>query len=67
MITLGTGKSLTCGEVATRTGLKHIDVGQVAKENNFYEGWDEQYGCPVLDEDKVKRMTVFGWVFCLLL
>ena len=41
--------------MASRTGLKHIDVGQLAKENNFYEGWDEQYQCPVLDEDKVRN------------
>ena len=35
--------------------MKHIDIGQLAKENNFYEGWDEQYQCPVLDEDKVRH------------
>ncbi|KAL5481546.1 hypothetical protein EMCRGX_G021734 [Ephydatia muelleri] len=29
------------------------DVGMVAKENNLFEGWDEQYECPILDEDKV--------------
>ena len=51
--TIGTGKSLTSSEVVTRTGLKHIGIGQVAKENNLYEGWDEQYQCPILDEDKV--------------
>ena len=28
-------------------------MGQVAKENNYYEGWDEKYQCPILDEDKV--------------
>ena len=34
-------------------GLNHVDVGQVAKDNGYYEGWDEQYECPILDEDKV--------------
>lgn len=53
----GTGKSLTCGEVAARTGLRPVDVGQLAKDNNFFEGWDEQYQCPILDEDKVQRDT----------
>ena len=53
----GTGKSLTCGEVAARTGLRQVDVGQLAKDNNFFEGWDEQYQCPILDEDKVERDT----------
>lgn len=51
--TPGTGKSITSQEVATRTGLHLIDVGMVAKENNLFEGWDEQYECPILDEDKV--------------
>lgn len=51
--TPGTGKTITCTEVADKTGYKHIDVGQVAKVNRYYEGWDEQYQCPILDEDKV--------------
>ena len=57
LLSSGTGKSLTCGEVAARTGLRPVDVGQLAKDNNFFEGWDEQYQCPILDEDKVQRDT----------
>lgn len=30
-----------------------MDVGLLAKQNDLYDGWDEQYQCPVLDEDKV--------------
>ena len=55
--TPGTGKSITCCEVADKTGYRHIDVGEVAKENRFYEGYDEQYQCPILDEDKVYNMN----------
>lgn len=51
--TPGTGKSITAVEVAAQTGLLHIDCGEVAREQNFYEGWDEQYECYILDEDKV--------------
>ena len=51
--TPGTGKSLTCSEVASRLGLTHVDVGVLAKENNLYEGQDEVYQCPILDEDRV--------------
>ena len=25
----------------------------LAKQHDLYDGWDEQYQCPVLDEDKV--------------
>lgn len=53
-VVLGTGKSLTASEVCSRTGMRHIDVGLVAKQQNLYDGFDEQYQCPILDEDKVR-------------
>lgn len=28
--------------------------GLVAKQQNLYDGFDEQYHCPILDEDKVR-------------
>jgi len=56
--TPGTGKSITCCEVADKTGYKHIDVGEIARENRFYEGYDEQYQCPILDEDKVNGSSI---------
>ncbi len=52
-LSLGTGKSLTCEEVCAQSGLTHVDVGSLAKQHDLYDGWDEQYKCPVLDEDKV--------------
>ncbi|CAH3156093.1 unnamed protein product [Porites lobata] len=48
-----TGKSVLANEIAERTGLNHINVGDLAKQNNLFEGWDEQYNCHVLDEDRV--------------
>ena len=51
--TPGTGKSLTASEVCSRTGMRHVDVGLVAKQQNLYDGFDKQYQCPILDEDKV--------------
>ena len=53
----GTGKSLTAAEVCSKTGMRHVDVGLVAKQHNLYDGFDEQYQCPILDEDKV-------WNYC---
>ena len=55
--TPGTGKSITAMEVAARTGLKHVDCGDLARQQSFYEGWDEQYECYILDEDKVTGKT----------
>ena len=51
--TPGTGKSLTCSEVASNRALVHVDVGHFAKENKLFDGFDEDYNCPILDEDKV--------------
>ena len=68
----GTGKSLTAEEVCSRTGMRHVDVGQLAKQQNLFDGWDEQYQCPVLDEDKVttpprddKPLKTEGYPACL--
>ena len=48
-----TGKSTIGSELANRSGLNYINVGDVAKENELFEGFDNQYQCPVLDEDRV--------------
>lgn len=55
----GTGKTLTCTEVCMKTGLKHVDIGTLAKENDLYDGWDKQYQCPILEEDKVTARESF--------
>ena len=52
--TPGTGKTLTASQIAERTGLSHINVGEVAKAGELYEGWDEQFQSHILDEDKVR-------------
>eukprot|EP00798_Chlamydomonas_sp_ICE-L_P013700 gene13704-19592_t len=51
--TPGTGKTTTCARVAEETGFKHINVGDWVKEKGLHSGWDEEFDCFVLDEDKV--------------
>lgn len=51
--TPGTGKSTLGTELAERCNLNYINVGELAKANSLYEGWDDDYNCPILDEDKV--------------
>jgi broad-specificity NMP kinase len=51
--TPGTGKTVLGMELSKRTGMNYINVGEFAKENNFYEGWDEERQCHVLAEDSV--------------
>lgn len=52
--TPGVGKSKLCEELI-RNGLNFewIEVGQVAKQCNFYSGYDEELECHLLNEDKV--------------
>ena len=51
--TPGTGKTVLANELAQRTGLNYINVGDLAKEKDLYDGWDEECSCHVLDEDRV--------------
>lgn len=51
--TPGTGKSTLGAELATRTGLKYVNIGDVAKLNELFDGYDDEYQCPILDEDRV--------------
>lgn len=51
--TPGTGKSTLGGELAERTKLNYINIGEFAKDNGYFDGYDEEYKCQVLDEDRV--------------
>ena len=41
--TPGTGKSCTCAQIAEVTGLKHLEVGELVKQESYHEGWDEEF------------------------
>ncbi|GAB0183404.1 adenylate kinase isoenzyme 6 isoform X3 [Grus americana] len=51
--TPGVGKTTLGKELASRAGMTYINVGDMAKEGELYEGFDEEYDCPILDEDRV--------------
>ncbi|XP_027257409.1 adenylate kinase isoenzyme 6 isoform X3 [Cricetulus griseus] len=51
--TPGVGKTTLGKELASRSGLKYVNVGDLAQEGQLYDGYDEEYGCPILDEDRV--------------
>lgn len=51
--TPGVGKTTLGKELAQRTGLKYINIGELAEQGQLYDGFDEEYSCPILDEDKV--------------
>lgn len=51
--TPGTGKTTLAQEAATRLGLNFLNVGQIAKENDLHDGYDEERDCHILDEDQL--------------
>jgi adenylate kinase len=51
--TPGTGKTTLSRELAQETGLNLINIGELAKEHNFYCDYDEELKAYELDEDKV--------------
>ncbi|XP_049721061.1 adenylate kinase isoenzyme 6 isoform X3 [Elephas maximus indicus] len=53
LCTPGVGKTTLGKELASRSGLKYVNVGDLAKEGQLYDGYDEEYDCPILDEDRV--------------
>jgi hypothetical protein len=53
--TPGVGKTTHAEELARSTGLKHISVNQIVKDEGFHEGKDEETGSWIVDEDKVRR------------
>jgi nucleoside-triphosphatase THEP1 len=56
--TPGVGKTTHAEQLARSTGLKHISVNQIVKDEGFHEGKDEETGSWIVDEDKVRRNFV---------
>lgn len=51
--TPGVGKSTLAKELASITGFTYLCVGDLAKEEQLYDGFDTELDCPILDEDQV--------------
>eukprot|EP00899_Mesostigma_viride_P027465 jgi/Mesvir1/7903/Mv11834-RA.1 len=51
--TPGTGKTTLCERLASITGLTYINVGELVKEQELHEGYDEDFDSYVIDEEKV--------------
>lgn len=52
--TPGTGKTTLAADAAQATGWEHINVGDLVKSDSLHHGWDEEFECWTLDEDKVR-------------
>uniref|UniRef100_A0A2P2NAQ2 Adenylate kinase isoenzyme 6 homolog n=1 Tax=Rhizophora mucronata TaxID=61149 RepID=A0A2P2NAQ2_RHIMU len=51
--TPGTGKTTTSSALAEAAQLRHINVGDLVKEKNLHDGWDDELECHVINEDLV--------------
>ncbi|KAJ1435671.1 AAA domain-containing protein [Ochromonadaceae sp. CCMP2298] len=54
--TPGTGKTETAKIAAERSGMKHVNVGDLIKQNECHEGKDDEYDTYIIDDDKVVDM-----------
>jgi adenylate kinase len=59
--TPGVGKTVTASLIAEKTGLKHINVGELIAKHKCYDGHDAELDTHILDEDKLLDLmeTVF--------
>ncbi|XP_076331747.1 adenylate kinase isoenzyme 6 [Tachypleus tridentatus] len=51
--TPGTGKSTLCSEISQVCGLEWLNIGEIAKTGQMYDGYDEVLECPIIDEDQM--------------
>ncbi|GBG58933.1 hypothetical protein CBR_g24285 [Chara braunii] len=51
--TPGCGKTSTSSMLANATGLRHINVGEFVRTNELHDGWDDEYSCYIVNEDKL--------------
>lgn len=57
--TPGVGKSRLCNAIAAKCDYNFLEVSAIAKKEGFVSDFDEEFECPVLDEDAVSSNTIF--------
>lgn len=51
--TPGVGKTTFCAELASKTGMEHVEVAKLIKDNKLFSDWDDDLNCSIFDEDMV--------------
>ncbi|CAL0318444.1 unnamed protein product [Lupinus luteus] len=51
--TPGTGKTTLSTALAESIQFRHINVGDLVKDKNLHDGWDDELDCFILNEDLV--------------
>lgn len=56
--TPGTGKTTMATALAEATQLCHVNVGELVRQKNLHDGWDEDFECHIINEDLVIFVTL---------
>lgn len=56
--TPGTGKTTMATALAEATQLRHLNVGELVRQKNLHDGWDEDFECHIINEDLVIFVTL---------
>ncbi|KAI3896729.1 hypothetical protein MKW98_009582 [Papaver atlanticum] len=51
--TPGTGKTITSSQLSEAAEFRHINIGDLVKEKNLHDGWDDELQCHIINEDLV--------------
>ncbi|CEL99981.1 unnamed protein product [Vitrella brassicaformis CCMP3155] len=51
--TPGTGKSTLCQLLCEQSGLHHVELARLIREEHLYTEWDDEMNCSIFDEDLV--------------
>ena len=55
--TPGTGKTTMSSALAEAAQLRHVNIGELVKEKNLHDGWDEELDCHIINEDLVCHLS----------
>ncbi|CAM9002976.1 unnamed protein product [Rhodiola kirilowii] len=51
--THGNGQNDDVRSASRGTGLRHVNIGELVKEKNLHDGWDDEFECHVINEDLI--------------
>jgi adenylate kinase len=64
--TPGTGKTTMSTALAEATQLNHINIGDLVRDKNLHDGWDDELDSYILNEDLVSYQFIYlrSFLYC---
>lgn len=63
--TPGTGKTTHCELIASEAGLRHINIGDIVRENDLHDGYSNDFDAYYIDDDKVRFIALSLFQQCM--